>query len=122
MTDLPLVVDVLLIAGALASALAAIATIAVKALRAVRTIDEHFRRRETDRIEQAASRIVDQAANALGGRLDALAAMVEGIDRRSREDERRRAVALADWELWRAGVDSRLDLVDDELRARSQSR
>lgn len=122
MTDLPVVVDVLLIAGALATALGAIAAIAVKALRAVRTIDEHFRRRETDRIEQAASRIVDQAAKALGGRLDGLAAMVEQIDRRHRDDDRRRAVELADWELWRAGVDSRLDLLDDGVRARSQGR
>lgn len=122
MRDLPLVVDVLLVAGALSTALGAIAAIGVKALRAVRNIDEHFRRRETDRIEQAASRIVEQAAQALGGRLDQLAATVDAIDRRQRDDDRRRSAELASWEMWRAGVDGRLDLLDEECRRRSQSR
>lgn len=112
MTDLPVVVDVLLVAGALATALAAITATAVKAFRAVRSIDEHFRRRETDRIEDAAGRLIDRATAAFGRQLSELGDRIESIDRRSREDDDRRSRALGEWELWRAGVDYRLDLLD----------
>lgn len=112
MSDLPLAVDVVLVAGAVATALSGLAVLGVKTFRAARAVDEHFRRRESERIEQAAGRLIDKAASALGSQLTELGDRIEGLDRRWREDNATRARQVGEWELWRAGVDSRLDMLD----------
>lgn len=114
--DLPQLVRLALVAAALVGALGAVAAGTVKVYKVVRAVDEHFKSRESDRIEAAASRLIDQAAGVIGNRLDGLADQIRA-DRQQRLEDRRQGTELvAEWEMWRAGIDARLDQLEEHRR------
>lgn len=106
--------------AAIVTALGVIAAGATKAYKVIRAIDERFKTREVDRIARVAGGLIDQAARQFGSRLDALGDEIR-TDREQRADDRERGSRIVgEWEVWRAGVDSRLDLL--ETRPRLESR
>lgn len=98
--------------AAIVTALGVIAAGATKAYKVIRAVDERFKTREVDRIARVAGGLIDQAARQFGSRLDVLAGEIR-TDRDQRAEDRQRGSAIVgEWELWRAGVDGRLDLLE----------